>query len=129
MGLPHAAIKDDWYEGMFIPKGTVCIANIWHCNHDRAAFGEDADQFRPERHLDEKGELSSGGSVETNRTAGHVTFGFGRRVCVGKELAYDSLFIETSRMLWAGSFERARDEDGKEVPLDLDKFTEAGISM
>jgi len=22
--------QDDWYEGFFIPKGTVCLANIWY---------------------------------------------------------------------------------------------------
>ena len=65
LGVPHASIKDDWYEGMFIPKGTVCIANLWQCNHDRAVFGEDADQFRPERHLNEQGELVPG-PAETN---------------------------------------------------------------
>src|SRR5579863_4564566 len=36
---------------MFIPKGTVCTSNIWHCNHDRTVFGEDADEFRPEASL------------------------------------------------------------------------------
>ena len=124
-GMPHALMKDDWYEGMFIPKGTVCISNIWHCNHDRAVFGEDADEFRPERHLDEQGELLSG-PAETNQ-AGHVSFGFGRRICVGKELAADSLFIDITYMLWALNFERARDENGKEVPLDLDTLVDAGM--
>jgi cytochrome P450 len=125
LGLPHATIEDDWYEGMFIPKGTVCIPNTWHCNRDRAVFGEDADEFRPERHLDEQGELLTG-TVETNQ-AGHVTFGFGRRICVGKELAADSLFIDTACMLWAANFERARDENGKEVPLDFDTLVDAGL--
>ena len=55
--IPHAATEEDWYEGMYIPKGTTCIANAWHCNHDREVFGEDADEFRPKRHLDENGEL------------------------------------------------------------------------
>jgi len=127
LGLPHATIEDDWYEGMFIPKGTVCIPNTWHCNRDRAVFGEDADEFRPERHLDEQGELLTG-PVETN-LAGHVTFGFGRRICVGKELASDSLFIDTACMLWAANFERARDETGKEVPLDFDTLVDAGLVM
>jgi cytochrome P450 len=127
LGLPHATIEDDWYEGMFIPKGTVCIPNAWHCNRDRAVFGEDADEFRPERHLDERGEPRTGpGPVETSQ-AGHVTFGFGRRICVGKELAADSLFIDTARMLWAANFERARDENGKEVPLDVDTLVDAGL--
>ena len=75
LGVPHVATEEDWYEGMYIPKGTICISNIWHCNHDRAVFGEDPDEFRPERYLDEHGE-TLGGPVETNQT-GHVAFGFG----------------------------------------------------
>ena len=37
----------------------------------RAVFGEDADEFRPDRHLDERGE-SLAGPVETNQ-AGNST--------------------------------------------------------
>jgi cytochrome P450 len=125
LGVPHAATEEDWYEGMFIPKGTVCISNLWHCNHDRAVFGEDADEFRPERHLDERGE-SLPGPVETYQ-AGHVGFGFGRRICVGKDMANDSLFIDTVRMLWAAKLERARDENGKEVALDIETIVDAGV--
>jgi cytochrome P450 len=43
---------DDQYESMFIPKGAAYMANIRHCNHDRAIFGDGADDFKPERHLD-----------------------------------------------------------------------------
>jgi cytochrome P450 len=127
LGVPHAADEDDWYEGMFIPKGTICIPNTWHCNHDRTVFGEDADEFRPERHLDEQRQPLSG-SVETNQ-AGHTSFGFGRRICVGKDMAADTLFISIARMLWAAIFERARDENGKEVPLDTESIVDIGIIL
>ena len=30
LAVPHAAIKEDWYEGMYIPKGAICIPNLWH---------------------------------------------------------------------------------------------------
>ncbi|KAH9994231.1 cytochrome P450 [Russula vinacea] len=40
-------------------------------------FGDDVDEFRPERHLGEDGELLPG-PKETNQE-GHVSFGFGRR--------------------------------------------------
>jgi len=123
-GAPHVATEEDWYEGMYIPKGTVCIANIWHCNHDRAVFGDYADEFRPERHLDENGELLPG-PVETNQ-AGHVTFGFGRRNCVGKDLATESLSIDTVRILWATKLERTRDKNGMEEPLDIETIVDAG---
>ena len=124
-GVPHVATEEDWYEGMYIPKGTVCIANIWHCNHDRAVFGDDADEFRPERHLDENGELLPG-PFETNQ-AGHSAFGFGRRICVGKDLAAESLFIDTVRILWATKLECTRDENGIEVPLDTETIIDAGV--
>ena len=55
-----------------------------------------------------------------------MSFGFGKRICVGKELANESLFINTVRILWAAKLERARDENGKEVPLDVESVIDAG---
>ena len=28
VGVSHPSIEDDWYEGMLIPKGTICIGNV-----------------------------------------------------------------------------------------------------
>jgi cytochrome P450 len=28
LAVPHRPTEDGWYEGMFIPKGTICIPNI-----------------------------------------------------------------------------------------------------
>jgi cytochrome P450 len=127
LGIPHKATEDDWYEGMFIPKGATCLANIWQCNHDRAVFGEDADEFRPERHLDDKGELLPG-PMETNQE-GHASFGFGRRICIGKHLANESLFIYTARILWAATLECAKDENGNDLLPDSSAFIDEGLIM
>jgi cytochrome P450 len=127
LGVPHKATEDEWYEGMFIPKGATCVPNTWQCNHDRAIFGEDADEFRPERHMDDKGELLPG-PIETNRE-GHSSFGFGRRICVGRHFANDSLFIHTARILWAATLECVKDEHGKDVVPDTNPCVEAGVIM
>ena len=124
IGVPHKVTEDDWYEGMFIPKGAICMPNVWHCNHDRAIFGDDADEFRPERHLDDKGELEPG-PIETNQE-GHSTFGFGRRICAGRHLANNALFIHTARILWAATPECVKDED---VLPDMNGFMDMGIIM
>ena len=124
-GLPHASAEDDWYEGMFIPKGATYIANVWQCNHDRAVFGDDADEFRPERHLGDDGEPIPG-PKETNQE-GHVSFGFGRRVCVGRHLANESLFIHTARILWASTLKCAQDENGVDLLPDINAFVEVGF--
>jgi cytochrome P450 len=112
---------------MSIPKGAICMPNVWHCNHDRAVFGDDADEFRPERHLDDKGELKPG-PIETNQE-GHSTFGFGRRICAGRHLANNALFIYTARMLWAATLECVKDEDGRGVLPDMNGFMDMGIIM
>ncbi|KAI9454045.1 cytochrome P450 [Lactarius psammicola] len=127
LGIPHVAKGEDWYEGMYIPKGTACIANIWQCNHDRAVYGDDADEFRPERFLNERGGLTSGPMDPIQE--GHSSYGFGRRACVGKLLANESLFIYVARILWAVNIERVRDENGNEVLPDTDSLVDRGLGI
>ena len=30
MGIPHMSSEDDFYEGYFIPKGSLIMPNIWY---------------------------------------------------------------------------------------------------
>ncbi|KAF8271997.1 cytochrome P450 [Lactarius quietus] len=125
VGLPHRSIEDDWYEGNFIPKGTVCIANVWHLNRDPEIYGEDAAHFNPARHLDANGEVAPG--PPDTKEESHVTYGFGRRLCVGRHVANNSLFIDIAILLWALKIERKKDATGKLLPLDVDGFVEDGL--
>ncbi|KAA1473676.1 cytochrome P450 [Dentipellis sp. KUC8613] len=125
-GLPHCTAQDDWYAGMFIPRGTVCLPNIARMNHDVDVYGANAGEFDPGRYLDEKGGLKEGpGAFEED----HRTFGFGRRACVGKHVANAALFIKAAVLLWAARVEPARDEDGKAVRVDPDAFVEDGLVL
>ena len=51
-GVPHASTEDDWYEGVFIPKGTVCLQNMHVINSETEVFGSDAAEFNLGRYLD-----------------------------------------------------------------------------
>ncbi|KAF8258627.1 cytochrome P450 [Lactarius quietus] len=125
LGIPHNTTEDVWYDGVFIPKGTMCIANIWQCHHDPTYYGDDAAKFNPERFLDAHGRVLSG-PTET-RDKGHSSYGFGRRACVGKHLANDSLFITIATVLWAANLERVRDQTGKEITPDTETFVDTGM--
>ncbi|KAH9009927.1 cytochrome P450 [Lactarius deliciosus] len=126
LSLPHSTTEDDWYNGMFIPKGTICLPNLFQFNRD-PSYGDDAANFRPERFLDAYGEILPG-PAET-REDGHGAYGIGKRACVGKHIANESLFIYIATALWALTLERVRDEDGNEVPLDVDAFVDTGITI
>jgi cytochrome P450 len=125
LGVPHRLTMDDWYEGMFIPKGTICLPNVWHLNHDPEIYGETAEHFDPARHLDANGDIAPG--PPDAKEEGHMSFGFGRRVCVGRHLANNSLFINIAILLWASKIERKKDASGQPLPLDVDGFLNHGI--
>jgi cytochrome P450 len=127
MAVPHRCIEDDWYEGMFIPKGTICIPNVWHMNHDPDIYGEDAAHFNPARYLDVNGDVAPGPS--DTKEEGHFTFGFGRRRCVGLHVANNSLFIDIAIVLWSSKIEGKKDASGELLPIDVDGFVEHGLLL
>ncbi|KAF5372074.1 hypothetical protein D9758_005051 [Tetrapyrgos nigripes] len=124
MGIPHLNSEDDYYDGYYIPKGTICIPNTWSLNHDPDVYGPDAEEFRPERHLDENGQLKDG---LLGLSEGHSTYGFGQRICVGRHVANNSLFIIIATILWTMRLEGVKDSDGNVVLPDVNAEEESGI--
>ncbi|KAJ7447294.1 cytochrome P450 [Mycena galericulata] len=119
LGMQHKSTQDDWYDGYFIPKGTICIPNIWAINRDPDIYGPDADAFRPERYLDANGELAPV-QFDTNKEEGHVTFGFGRRLCIGRHMAHEALFIHMATILWMFNVQPIKGPDGRPlVPSEV----------
>ncbi|EJD08416.1 cytochrome P450 [Fomitiporia mediterranea MF3/22] len=104
MGLPHVGTEDCVYEGHYIPKGALILVNIWQILHDPERY-KDPHVFRPERFLGDHPEPDSH----------NITFGFGRRVCPGKELADHTLFLTIAMSLAVFNVSWPLDADGKPV--------------
>ncbi|PLN76164.1 cytochrome protein [Aspergillus taichungensis] len=70
--------------GKYAPAGTEISGNPWIMQRDQTMFGDDAEEFKPERWLDaEKAKLF------------HkylFTFGYGARICLGREIAMMELY-------------------------------------
>ncbi|KAJ4470436.1 cytochrome P450 [Lentinula aciculospora] len=97
LGLPHRPTQDDYYLGYFLPKNGVCFANNWSLHHDKEVYGDDAQHFNPGRFLDVNGNLKS--LVADTKDEGHFSYGFGKRICVGRHVANNSLFIHIASLL------------------------------
>ncbi|KAF9891592.1 hypothetical protein FE257_003603 [Aspergillus nanangensis] len=70
--------------GRFAPAGTEISGNPWIMQRDTAMFGEDAEEFNPDRWMDpEKAKLY-------NKYL--FTFGYGARICLGRDVAMMELF-------------------------------------
>jgi cytochrome P450 len=116
-GQPHSPTQDDYYKGYLIPKDSWVQGNVWAIHHNEKEFPE-PDRFIPERYLE---------GHPYNRPfpgeRGYMTFGWGRRVCSGQALAEQGTFITIARLLWAFKIQKARDETGIEIPVDIFDYT------
>ncbi|KZV85698.1 cytochrome P450 [Exidia glandulosa HHB12029] len=117
IGVPHCLAVNDVYQGFHVARGTVCIPNIWGMNRDPDVWGTDAEMFRPERQLDEHGNLRS--RILNTHDESHTSFGFGNRVCPGKHFAGDTMFITCATILWACKMSASRNVHGDlELPSE-----------
>ncbi|KAF8074603.1 cytochrome P450 [Lyophyllum atratum] len=108
-GVPHSALEDDIYNGMLIPKGSTIIANTRSMTLDESVY-KDPSTFDPTRFLP-----APAGRGEPYPVG---PFGFGRRVCPGRHLADDSLWIVIATVLATMSISKAIGKDGKEIIPD-----------
>ncbi|KAF8079095.1 cytochrome P450 [Lyophyllum atratum] len=108
LGIPHAAWDEDIYNGYYIPKGSVVMANIWAMAHDESIYPE-PDSFLPERFFDDEGRLNNDDQV--------IAFGFGRRICPGRHMASATVWLSIAAVLSTLNIAKAKDMDGKEIPV------------
>ncbi|PPQ76379.1 hypothetical protein CVT26_015387 [Gymnopilus dilepis] len=100
-GIPHRSMEDDVYNGMFIPKGSIIVANTRGMTLDEDVY-KDPHTFDPSRYL--RGEPRPVGQ-----------YGFGRRICPGRYLADSSVWIALGSILSAFRLCPITGSDGKSI--------------
>ncbi|KAH9478005.1 Cytochrome P450 monooxygenase COX2 [Psilocybe cubensis] len=120
LAIAHMTTHDDEYDGYFIPRGTVVMPNGWSILHDPEVF-PDPMEFKPERYLKD-GKLD-----HTVRSPECAAFGFGRRICPGRHLSDNSLYLIVASTLAVYDIKPAIDEFGNPIKLEA-KFTSGFIS-
>ncbi|TLD20332.1 hypothetical protein PspLS_08493 [Pyricularia sp. CBS 133598] len=130
------AARDTTILGNFVPKGTRIFIGIWAINKSKELWGPDADQFRPERWLDDdktttttttanggSGENADGSESDNQRSSGKkaasggasnnyafMTFLHGPRSCIGSGFAKAEFAVLLAA--WIGRFQfRLRHEE------------------
>ena len=156
-GVPHASTKDHVYNGFFIPKGrcsflpcnrrltvrqlnlkgTIMVANAWYVVifpvqqrffllkclravlHDPDLY-PDPEEFRPERFLNEDGTFRDDPMML-------IAFGVGKRICPGRHFVDLTLFIVVSSVLSVFNVTKAKDENGREIPVNVATSAETEV--
>ena len=72
----------------------------------------DPEAFKPERFLNEDGSLLDDPVIS-------LAFGVGKRICPGRHFVDSTLFIVVSSVLSVFNVMKARDESGREIPVNV----------
>ncbi|XP_071574956.1 probable cytochrome P450 303a1 [Temnothorax nylanderi] len=94
LNVPHRALKDTSIVGHKIPKDTMLVVNYNRILMDES--WDDPEDFRPERFLDNDGNIST--------PEKYFPFGIGRHRCMGEILARSNIFIIIATLLQTFSF-------------------------
>ncbi|NXB42187.1 CP1A4 protein, partial [Leucopsar rothschildi] len=91
--IPHSTTKATVLNGYYIPKDTCVFINQWQVNHDEKLW-KDPSAFRPERFLTPTG-------TEVSRTESEkvLSFGLGKRRCLGEVIGRWEIFLFLTTML------------------------------
>ncbi|KAK0500251.1 cytochrome P450 [Armillaria luteobubalina] len=103
-GVAHRSMKADIYRGYYIPAGMFRLPRCRAMLHDEKDYPNplvfDPDRFMPE----------DGKELQPNPLA---AFGFGRRICPGRHLAMNTVWIAIASMASTLSFSKAMDSEGR----------------
>ncbi|KAJ7209578.1 cytochrome P450 [Mycena pura] len=111
VALAHYLTEDDVYRGWCLPKGTTVLANIWNMLHDPSRY-PDPSAFNPNR-------FSEAQRVDGLNPLPELAYGFGRRICPGRFLATDTIWIVAVSVIASYKVLKPVDESGKEVTPEV----------
>ncbi|KAJ3921183.1 cytochrome P450 1 [Lentinula edodes] len=96
-----------------LPLGCVVYPNIWATMNRDPDVYTDPEKFLPERFVDSKfGPFESINNI--------YAFGFGRRVCAGRYMAENTVWLTVASVLATFTLSKAKDEQGSVVDVPGD---------
>ncbi|KAG5634702.1 hypothetical protein H0H81_001059, partial [Sphagnurus paluster] len=110
LALPHLLEVEDEYKGYRIPARSIVMSNVWY-DHMTIIYSvyPDPFTFNPDRFMKD-GKLNP--DIKDPSSA---TFGFGRRICPGREMALDSIWITVALMVATLDISKPVDDNGEVV--------------
>ncbi|KAK7688871.1 hypothetical protein QCA50_007561 [Cerrena zonata] len=113
LAIPHYTSASDEYRGYYIPKGSIVIGNSWHILHNPDDYPE-PELFKPERYL------AADGSINPDVMDPSAScFGYGRRICPGRFLSLNALFLAMACTLHVFNIEPEEGPDGTPLKTEI----------
>ncbi|KAM5381971.1 hypothetical protein ACJZ2D_002759 [Fusarium nematophilum] len=103
----------DGQSPLFVPKGTACRWSLYSLHRRKDIFGDDAEEFKPERW------------EKLRTTWEYLPFGGGPRICIGQQFALTQMSYLITRLLQTVEAFEA----GDEKPMQQELATAVGLEL
>ncbi|KAJ7284428.1 cytochrome P450 [Mycena rebaudengoi] len=113
ISLGHYLTEDDEYRSYKLPRGMRPTAML----HDPEHYPEPT-KFHPERYID-----TDDNRAKNMNSNPELAFGFGRRICPGRFLAADTMWIVVASVLFSYRICKAVDNQGNELEPEVEYST------
>lgn len=110
--VPHVSTEDVNLRGYHIPAGTQVMINLYAVGREVATWGPDADDFKPERHLNSPVDFL-GQDFEL------IPFGAGRRMCPGISFAAVLNEVALANLMLGIDWQSTEDQTENHVPESI----------
>ncbi|MQL82169.1 hypothetical protein Taro_014633 [Colocasia esculenta] len=121
---PKVCFSDDKLpDGFDIRKGEIIVYQPYCMGRMKYLWGEDAEDFRPERWLDENGVICLENPFK------FTAFQAGPRICLGKEFAYRQMKIFSTVLLRFFRFQLRDEKESINYRMNLTLMVDQGIYL
>ncbi|KAL3834552.1 hypothetical protein ACJIZ3_009288 [Penstemon smallii] len=110
-------------DGFSVTKGNLISYVPYAMGRIKSLWGEDAEEFKPNRWLDENGIFRQESSFK------FTAFQAGPRICLGKEFAYRQMKVFASVLLSAFSFKMADENKAVNYRTMLTLHIDGGLHL
>ncbi|RXW15357.1 hypothetical protein EST38_g10495 [Candolleomyces aberdarensis] len=106
IAIPHLLSAEDEYKGYRLPAGAVIVPNAWAMLHDETEY-PDPFTFNPDRFINpETGQVD----FTRARDPSHACWGFGRRLCPGRHMAFSLVWLAIASLVSVFDIEKAKEK-------------------
>lgn len=126
--LKESTAETTFPDGTWLPKGSVVMWATWAMGRSKSMWGEDADEFRPERWLvarDEGNPLT----LKTMSAFAFPVFNGGPRSCLGKKMAELLAVYVIASLTWKYNFLEVFDKETKRGDRPKERRSQNSLTL
>ena len=126
--LKESTAETTFPDGTWLPKGAVVMWAPWAMGRSKNLWGEDADNFRPERWL-VAGDGVERLTLKTVSPFAFPVFNGGPRACLGKRMAELLAAYVIARLIWRYEFVEVFDKETKSGEAPEERRSHSSLTL